>query len=509
MLSMVLSSALIGIDGYLINVEVDISEGLPAFDLVGLPDSAVKEAKERVRTAIKNSNFLFPIKRITVNLAPADMKKEGPSFDLPIAVGILNCMSIIQADSLRNTVVIGELSLDGSIKPVNGILPMLYSVSARGITKCIVPYENVEEGAIVSDIEVIGVRTLCELVEHLNKTKIINNTTVNIQNLFSKGFVFDNLDFADVKGQDNVKRALEIAASGFHNVLMIGPPGSGKTMMAKRLSSILPPLTFEESIEITKIYSVSGLLKSKGSLIVQRPFRSPHHTISASALIGGGRIPKPGEISLAHNGVLFLDELPEFSKYVLETMRQPLEDMAVTVARVNGTITYPSRFMLIASLNPCPCGYYPDKRCKCTTNEIKKYLNKISSPLIDRIDISLEIHAVKYDDLNLKTACENSEAIRKRVINAQKIQMERYKEDRILFNSQLSVSQINKYCHLGNEQQSILKMAFDRLNLSARAYYRILKVARTIADLDNCSDIKTDHIAEAIQYRNLDKKYWG
>lgn len=510
MFSVVLSSALNGIDGYIVKVEIDISDGLPSFEIVGLPDSSVKESKERVRTAIKNSNFSFPIKKITVNLAPADTRKEGSAFDLPIAVGILICIGAIKPGKLKDTIVIGELSLDGSIRGVSGILPMVYSAYNKGIKKCIVPFENAKEGAIVKNIEIIAVNSLTEIVEHLSGYKLVDKVNIDINELFESDNEINNLDFADVKGQSKVKRALEVAVSGFHNILMLGTPGSGKTMMAKRISSIFPPLTFEESIEITKIHSVAGFLKDKGTLITKRPFRSPHHTISASALIGGGKIPKPGEISLAHNGVLFLDELPEFKKNVLEVMRQPLEDMEVTIARVNSTITYPSKFMLIASMNPCPCGYYPDsKRCHCTQKEVKKYLSRISGPLIDRIDICLEVKPVDYNQLSTKHKAESSQDIRKKVIAAQKIQYERYKSENILFNSQLSSSQIEKYCNLGDKEVEILKMAFDKLSLSARAYHRILKVARTIADLDNSENIKVEHLAEAIQYRSLDRKYFS
>lgn len=510
MFSIVLSSALHGIDGNIIKVEIDISEGLPSFDIVGLPDSSVKEAKERVRTAIKNSNFNFPIKKITVNLAPANIRKEGSSFDLPIAIGILVCIGVIKLDTLQDTMVIGELSLDGSVRGVSGVLPMVYSAYNKGFKKCIIPCENAQEGAIVNDMEIIGVNSLSEIVEHLSGYKVLSRTQIDTNELFSNINKINDLNFSDVKGQEKVKRALEVAAAGFHNVMMLGSPGSGKTMMAKRIPSILPPLTFEESIEITKIHSVAGFLKSKGTLITKRPFRSPHHTISASALTGGGKIPKPGEISLAHNGVLFLDELPEFHKNVLEVMRQPLEDMEVTISRVNSTITYPSKFMLIASMNPCLCGYYPDtKRCHCTDKEIKKYLSKISGPLIDRIDICLEVKPVEYEQLSLKRKSESSEDIRKKVIAAQKIQQQRYKNENILFNSQLSSAQIEKYCSLGNEEIEILKIAFDRLNLSARAYHRILKVSRTIADLDASENIKVNHLAEAIQYRSLDRKYFA
>ncbi len=505
MLAKVLSAAILGIEGYLVEAEVDVSAGFPAFDIVGLPDNAVKESRERIRTALKNAEYELPPKRITVNLAPANTKKEGSIYDLPIAMGLLACAGAVPRR--EEILVIGELSLDGSVRPVDGVLPMLHYACEQGIRECIVPFENAEEAALVKGMTVYPVMHITQAAAVFRGDKSIKPFTVDIDALFTSHEGAELFDFADVKGQESVKRALEIAAAGMHNILMIGPPGSGKTMMARRMPSILPDLTFEESMEITKIYSVAGLLRSKNALITTRPFRAPHHTISNVAMVGGGRVPKPGEVSLSHNGILFLDELPEFARSVLEELRQPLEDAQVTISRVNGTMTYPASVMLVASMNPCPCGYHGySSKCTCRESEIAKYMGKISGPLLDRIDIHIEAAAVDFDKMGSTAPSESSAQIRERVVKAHKIQQQRYKDENVYFNSQLSAAQINKYCRLGAAETRLMKTAFESLGMSGRAYHKVLKLARTIADLDGSENILAKHIAEALQLRNLDRK---
>lgn len=509
MLSIIKSMSLIGLEGYLVNIEIDVSAGIPCWDIIGLPDASVKEAKERVRTAIKNSGYDMQSRKIVVNLSPADIKKEGSFFDLPIAIGILACSGNINKKSIEDTIFIGELSLDGKINKVNGVLPMCIEAKKLGIKRVILPIENTKEAAVVKEIEVIGAKSLIEVVNFLNYRIHIESTKFDLKKLFHNREA-EILDFSEVKGQENIKRALEIAAAGGHNCLLIGSPGSGKTMLARRVPSILPDLTFEESLETTKIHSIAGILEKNVALITKRPFRSPHHTVSSISLIGGGRIPKPGEISLAHNGVLFLDELPEFNKNTLEVLRGPLEDKVVTISRINASLTYPCNFMFIASMNPCPCGYLGsrEKECSCSEQSISRYIGKISGPLLDRIDIQIEVSQVKYQNLENNTKIETSQEVKKRVNDARKIQQDRYKKEKIYSNSALTPKLIEKYCKLDSKGKQILELAFNRLGLSARAYGRILKVARTIADLANEKNILKTHVAEAVQYRNLDKRYF-